>query len=341
MPVGTYGSVKAMTPGDLHDMNVQIILGNAFHLMLRPGIDVIRAQGGLHNFMGWSGNILTDSGGFQIFSLADLRKVSEQGVHFRSPVDGAEVFLSPEKCMAVQQALGPDIAMVLDDCPPATASEDAVRASMDLSLRWARRCQAVHDGPGALFGIVQGGVYDHLRLASLEGLLNISFDGYAVGGLSVGETASTMYQILDTLAAALPPDAPRYLMGVGSPHNLIEAVLRGIDLFDCVMPTRNARNGHLFTSEGVVKIRNSTHKSSELPLDTACSCYTCQHFTRAYLHHLDRCRELLGARLNTLHNLHYYVRLMADLRSAIAKNTVSQFVRSCYVGWRMAPPVCL
>lgn len=336
MPVGTYGSVKAVTPQNLKDLGAQIILGNAFHLMLRPGMDIIQEQGGLHRFMGWSGAILTDSGGFQVFSLADLRRLDEQGVYFRSPVDGAQVFLSPEKCMAVQHALGSDIAMVLDDCPAHPALEAQVSASVKLSLRWAERCHKAHDGhAGALFGIVQGGSYDHLRLESLAGLLEIGFDGYAIGGLSVGEPASEMYRILDLLSPVLPTDQPRYLMGVGTPQNLIESVLRGVDLFDCVMPTRNARNGYLFTSTGVVKIRNAKHRRSELPLDSACDCYTCQNFTRAYLHHLDKCQELLGSQLNTLHNLSYYMKLMENLRHAIEQDQVRDFVSTCYAGWNM------
>lgn len=339
LPVGTYGSVKALSPRDLQALGAQMILGNTFHLMLRPGIEVIREQGGLHSFMGWKGAILTDSGGFQVFSLADLRKINEQGVRFRSPVNGAPVFLSPELCIEAQQAFGSDISMVLDDCLRLPAPEREIHASMSLSLRWARRCHEAHgDAPGALFGIVQGGLHDHLRLESLAGLVEIGFDGYAIGGLSVGESVCEMYRVLDLMEPVLPPDKPRYLMGVGTPQNLIEGVLRGIDLFDCVLPTRNARNGHLFTSAGIVRIRNTTHKRSATPLDPACSCYTCQNFSRSYLHHLDKCKEPLGMQLNTLHNLHYYLKLMEGLRNAIEKDTVQLFVRECYAGWCLPPP---
>lgn len=339
MPVGTYGTVKGIMPHTLHEMGAQIILGNTFHLMLRPGMDVVRNQGGLARFMSWPGAILTDSGGFQVFSLAGLRKLTQEGVYFRSPVDGDKVFLSPEKSIEIQHALGADIVMVFDDCPPATATLEQVRASMELSLRWAQRCQDAHGHhQSALFGIVQGGLHKDLRLQSLAGLQEMGFDGYAIGGLSVGESTAQMYQTLDVLADVMPTNAPRYLMGVGTPQNLIEGVLRGIDMFDCVMPTRHARNGYLFTSKGVVKIRNAQHKASEQSLDGRCTCYTCANFSRAYLHHLDRCGEILGSQLNTLHNVHYYLQLMADLRCALEQDTVRQFVRRCYAGWQLLEP---
>lgn len=342
MPVGTYGTVKAIAPEGLRDLGAQIILANTLHLMFRPGLDVIRAHGGLHAFMGWSFPVLTDSGGFQVFSLADLRRLDEQGVYFRSPVDGRKMMLSPENCIEAQHIFGSDVVMVLDDCAPASASKEEVAASAERSLRWAARCKTAHgDNGNALFGIVQGGVYRDLRLSSLQGLLEIGFDGYAVGGLSVGESSAQMYQVLDDLSDALPVDQPRYLMGVGTPQNLIEAVLRGMDLFDCVMPTRNARNGYLFTSKGIVKIRNAEHKASTLPLDEGCSCYTCQQFSRAYLHHLDKCRELLGSQLNTLHNLHYYLGLMTGLRQAIEQHNLREFVQACYAGWQLDSPTIL
>ncbi|MCU0834975.1 MAG: tRNA guanosine(34) transglycosylase Tgt [Chromatiaceae bacterium] len=331
MPVGTYGTVKAMTPEELVALGAEIILGNTFHLMLRPGTEVIRRHGGLHGFMHWERPILTDSGGFQVFSLGDLRKISEEGVRFRSPIDGSRVFLGPEESMAVQRALGSDIVMIFDECTPYPADHAQARASMELSLRWAARSRAAHgDNPAALFGIVQGGMHEDLRAASLEGLMAIGFDGYAVGGLSVGEPPAERLRILDFLAGRLPVDRPRYLMGVGRPEDIVEAVLRGIDLFDCVLPTRNARNGHLFTRAGVVRIRNAGYRDDERPLDPDCGCPTCRHYSRAYLHHLDRCNEILGARLNTTHNLHYYQELMRGLRDAIAAGPLGSFVRSFY-----------
>jgi queuine tRNA-ribosyltransferase len=320
MPVGTYGTVKAMTPEELVGLGAQIVLGNTFHLMLRPGTEVIRAHGGLHGFMHWSGPILTDSGGFQVFSLAELRKMSEAGVHFRSPVNGDAVFLSPEISMQVQAALDSDVVMAFDECPPYPATEQQARQSMELSMRWARRSRDEFDrlrNPNALFGIVQGGTYLPLRQESLARLVDIGFDGYAVGGLAVGEPADERNAVLDALGPWMPRDRPRYLMGVGTPADIVQAVARGIDMFDCVMPTRNARNGHLFTSRGVVKIRNAGHQSDTAPLDPACACYTCRNYSRAYLRHLDRCNEILGARLNTIHNLHYYLALMARLRAAL------------------------
>jgi queuine tRNA-ribosyltransferase len=323
MPVGTYGTVKGMTPEELEGLGAEIILGNTFHLMGRPGTAVIEAHGGLHGFMHWQRPILTDSGGFQVYSLGDLRRITEQGVHFRSPVDGSPVFMGPEESMAVQRALGSDIVMIFDECTPYPADADTARASMELSLRWAARSRAAHgDNPSALFGIVQGGMYPALRMRSLEGLMDIGFDGYAVGGLSVGEPEADRLMVLDNLADQLPADKPRYLMGVGTPADIVKAVQRGIDLFDCVMPTRHARNGYLFTSEGTVRIRNAAHKTDTGPLDPVCGCYTCTNYSRAYLHHLDKCNEILGSRLNTVHNLAYYLGLMRRLREAIASGAL-------------------
>jgi len=327
MPVGTYGTVKTMTPEELSGLGVRIILGNGFHLMLRPGVEIIRRHGGLHRFMHWGGPILTDSGGFQVFSLGDLRRITEEGVHFRSPVDGRPVFLSPEDSMAVQRDLGSDVVMIFDDCTLFPADEGQVRDSMLLSLRWAARSREAHGtNPAALFGIVQGGMYEHLREASLTGLMDLGFGGYAVGGLSVGEPSAERLRILDFLSGRLPTDRPRYLMGVGTPEDIIAAVRRGIDMFDCVLPTRNARNGYLFTSTGVVKIRNARYRTDEGPLDPRCDCVTCRHYSRAYLHHLDKCKEILGARLNTIHNLHYYQGLMRALRGAITAERLDAFV---------------
>jgi queuine tRNA-ribosyltransferase len=328
MPVGTYGTVKAMTPEELTGLGAQIVLGNTFHLMLRPGTEVIRAHGGLHGFMHWAGPILTDSGGFQVFSLAELRKLTEEGVHFRSPVNGDRVFLSPEISMQVQTDLDSDIVMAFDECPPYPATEVEARRSMELSMRWAQRSRdAFRDlgNPNALFGIVQGGTHLGLRLESIAALRAIGFDGYAVGGLAVGEPAEERNAVLDALEPELPRDRPRYLMGVGTPGDIVEAVLRGVDMFDCVMPTRNARNGHLFTSQGVVKIRNAAHQHDTRPLDPACDCYTCRNFSRAYLRHLDRCNEILGARLGTIHNLHYYLDLMRRIRAAIEGGRLGRF----------------
>lgn len=331
MPVGTYGTVKAMTPEELRDLGAQIILGNTFHLMLRPGAELIAQLGDLHAFMHWDGPILTDSGGFQVFSLGDLRKISEQGVTFASPIDGSKVFLGPEQSMAVQRALGSDIVMIFDECTPYPATEAEARSSMELSLRWAKRSKLAHgDNPSALFGIVQGGMYPHLRAESVAGLLEIGFDGYAIGGLSVGEPAEERKLVLDALADKLPKQSPRYLMGVGKPEDIVEAVLAGVDMFDCVIPTRNARNGHLFVHHGVVKIRNARYRSDEGALDPLCDCYTCRNYSRAYLHHLDKCGEILGARLNSLHNLYYYQTLMAGLRRAIEQQRLTQFVSEFY-----------
>jgi queuine tRNA-ribosyltransferase len=331
MPVGTYGTVKAMTPEELREIGAEIILGNTFHLMLRPGMDVIRAHGGLHRFMHWDGPILTDSGGFQVWSLGELRKISEQGVTFQSPVNGDRIFMGPEESMAVQQALGSDIIMVFDECTPYPATEDEARTSMELSLRWAERCKRAHEGKrGALFGIVQGGMYEHLRRESLAGLKRIGFDGYALGGLSVGEPKAEMLKVLDAIAAELPADHPRYLMGVGTPEDLVEAVRRGMDMFDCVMPTRNARNGWLFTHDGQVKIRNSRYATDTGPIDPQCDCYTCKNYSRAYLRHLQQCNEILGARLATIHNLHHYQGLMRGLRAAIEAKRLDEFVEKFY-----------
>jgi len=331
MPVGTYGTVKGMLPRDIADIGAQIILGNTFHLMLRPGTEVIRAHGDLHDFMQWPGPILTDSGGFQVFSLDTLRKITEEGVAFRSPVDGSPVFLGPEEAMQVQRELGSDIVMIFDECTPYPATETQARQSMELSLRWAERSSRAHgDSPAALFGIVQGGMHENLRAESLAGLERIGFDGYAIGGLSVGEPKEDMLRILDFLGPRLPVDKPRYLMGVGKPADLVEGVRRGIDMFDCVMPTRNARNGHYFTHKGVVKIRNARHRQDTSSLDSRCDCYTCRHFSRAYLHHLDKCGEILGAQLATIHNLRYYQSLMAGLRAAIETGRLKAFAEDFY-----------
>lgn len=326
MPVGTYGTVKAMTPEEVSMSGAEILLGNTFHLMLRPGTEIIKAHGDLHDFMHWPGPILTDSGGFQVFSLCKLRKLTEEGVAFNSPVNGDKVLLTPELSIQVQRLLGSDVVMVFDECTPYPAEYDVAKKSMELSLRWAARSKKAHKGnPAALFGIVQGGVYPDLRLQSLQGLEEIEFDGYAIGGLSVGESKEEMINVLNALMPAMPAHKPRYLMGVGTPQDLIEGVLRGVDMFDCVLPTRNARNGHLFTSEGVVKIRNSQYKNDLQRLDPICDCYTCSHYSRAYLHHLDKCKEILGARLNTIHNLRYYQRLMFDLRAAIEQGKLASF----------------
>lgn len=335
MPVGTYGTVKAMTPIGIKETGAQIILGNTYHLMLRPGTDIIKLHGDLHDFTQWQGPILTDSGGFQVFSLGKMRKITEEGVTFHSPLNGDKVFLSPEVSMQVQKDLGSDIVMVFDECTPYPATEKVAHDSLQLSLRWAKRCKIAHEGnPSALFGIIQGGVHRPLREISLKGLLEIGFDGYAIGGLSVGEPKHEMMHILDHTTPLLPQDKPRYLMGVGTPSDLIEGVLRGVDMFDCVMPTRNARNGHLFTSQGVVRIRNSANRTSLGPLDPDCDCYTCTNFSRAYLHHLDRCGEILGAHLNTIHNLHFYQRVMKDLRNAIEQGKLQSFVATTYEQWR-------
>ena len=331
MPVGTYGTVKGMTPEEVEATGAEIILGNTFHLMLRPGTEIINLHGDLHDFMHWNKPILTDSGGFQVFSLGKMRKITEEGVHFRSPINGSRVFMGPEESMQVQRALGSDIVMIFDECTPYPATEREAEESMSLSLRWAKRSkEAFAENPNALFGIVQGGIYPHLRKASLDGLLEIGFDGYALGGLSVGESKEEMFHILDTTANLLPENKPRYVMGVGKPEDLVEAVSRGIDMFDCVMPTRNARNGHLFTSFGVVKIRNQRYEKDTRPLDESCSCYCCQNYTRSYLRYLDKAGEILGVRLNTIHNLHYYQSLMQSMRDAIENGTFESFVKDFY-----------
>jgi queuine tRNA-ribosyltransferase len=331
MPVGTYGTVKAMTPEELREIGAEIILGNTFHLMLRPGTEVIGKHGDLHDFMHWEQPILTDSGGFQVFSLGEMRKITEAGVRFQSPIDGNTVFLGPEESMAVQRALGSDIVMIFDECTPYPATYEQAADSMRLSLRWAERSRTAHgDSPAALFGIVQGGVYEDLRLESLAGLQGIGFDGYAIGGLSVGEPKEDRARVLETLLSRMPADKPRYLMGVGTPEDIVEAVRLGLDMFDCVMPTRNARNGHLFTRNGAIRIRNSAYQDDTRPLDEECRCYTCRNYSRAYLRHLDKCQEILGARLNTIHNLYYYQELMAGLRDAIAAGRLDGFVAEFY-----------
>ena len=331
MPVGTYGTVKAMTPEELSDLGAQIVLGNTFHLMLRPGTAVIALHGGLHRFMHWTHPILTDSGGFQVFSLASLRKITEEGVHFRSPVDGGEVRLTPEDSMDMQLALRSDIAMALDDCTPFPATEDEARTSMERSMRWAERSHVRYhqnEAPGGLFGIVQGGMHASLRLASLEALLRRDWAGLALGGLAVGEPEEERLRVLEEIVPAMPAGRPRYLMGVGRPEDIVAAVVRGIDLFDCVIPTRHARNGHLFTSTGFINIRNASHQMDLGPIDPTCSCYTCRNFSRSYLRHLDRCKEILGARLNTIHNLHVYLSLMRSLRAAVAEGRLASFAAS-------------
>lgn len=328
MPVGTYGAVKSMPPAALQATNAQIILGNTFHLWLRPGLEVIKAHGGLHGFMGWHGPILTDSGGFQVYSLGDLRKITEQGVQFRSPVNGDSCFLSPEESMHIQRILSSDIVMIFDECTPYPADEAIARISMELSLRWAERSKQAHgDNPNALFGIVQGGMYEYLRDQSFAGLHAIGFDGYAIGGLSVGEPKADMRRILQHTAPLLPADKPRYLMGVGTPADIVNAVAQGIDMFDCVLPTRNARNGWLYTRQGIIKLRNSQYRLDTSPPDEQCGCYTCRHFSRAYLHHLQRINEMLGAHLNTVHNLFYYQQLMAEIRMTIENKQFEEYAQ--------------
>jgi queuine tRNA-ribosyltransferase len=331
MPVGTYGTVKAMTPEELSELGAQILLGNTFHLMLRPGTAVIALHGGLHRFMHWAHPILTDSGGFQVFSLASLRKITEQGVHFRSPVDGCEVRLTPEDSMDMQLALRSDIAMALDDCTPFPATEEDARTSMERSMRWAERSYVHYhqnEPPGGLFGIVQGGMYAPLRRASLDALLRRDWAGLALGGLAVGEPEEERLRVLEEIIPHMPAQRPRYLMGVGRPEDIVAAVVRGIDLFDCVIPTRHARNGHLFTSTGFINIRNARHQMDLEPIDPSCSCYTCRNFSRSYLRHLDLCKEILGARLNTIHNLHVYLSLMRQLQAAIAEGRLASFAAS-------------
>ena len=326
MPVGTYGAVKSLSPAELKEMGADIILGNTFHLWLRPGTDIIKKHGSLHGFNGWDKPILTDSGGFQVFSLGKMRKLTEEGVTFKSPINGSKVFLSPEISMQVQRDLGSDIVMCFDECTPYPTTEKEAKDSMELSMRWAQRSKDAHgDNPSALFGIIQGGMYEHLRDESLQALKEIDFDGFAIGGLSVGEPKGEMIKILDHTAHQMPEDKPRYLMGVGTPKDLVEAVYRGVDMFDCVMPSRNARNGHIFTSEGTIRIRNSKYKEDTSALDPTCDCYTCKNFTKSYLHHLDKIKEILGSRLNTIHNLHFYQKLMRDIRQAIEAERFGEF----------------
>jgi len=330
MPVGTYGAVKSLSPVEIAQIGAHIILGNTFHLWLRPGLEVIQQFGGLHDFIGWHGPILTDSGGFQVWSLGALRKISEQGVKFRSPINGDSCFLTPEESMRIQRVLNSDIVMIFDECTPYPATKEEAADSMRLSLRWAQRSKQAHQGnPNALFGIVQGGMYEDLRDESLAGLMHIGFDGYAIGGLSVGEPKDDMLRILQHTAPQMPADKPRYLMGVGTPEDLLDAVSMGVDMFDCVMPTRNARNGWLFTRNGDIKLKNARYRQDQAPLDEECTCYTCQNFSRAYLHHLHRVGEMLGSRLNTLHNLHYYQELMAGMRLAIEQGRFAEYKQEC------------
>jgi queuine tRNA-ribosyltransferase len=337
MPVGTYGAVKGMSPATLGELGAQMVLSNTFHLWLRPGLEVIEAHGGLHRFMGWPGPILTDSGGFQVFSLGPLRRVVEEGVHFQSPINGDRLLLTPEESMRIQRVLGSDIAMIFDECTAYPVDEATAERSMRLSLRWAGRCRTAHAGScNALFGIVQGGMYERLRDESLRGLLEIGFDGYAIGGLSVGEPKAEMTRILRHTAPRLPPDKPRYLMGVGTPQDILDAVRQGIDLFDCVLPTRNARNGWLYTSEGVIKLRNARYRDDLRRLDPCCDCYTCATFTRSYLHHLGRVNEMLGAVLNTLHNVRFYQVHMAAIRRAIEAGSLARL--HLQAGWDTREP---
>lgn len=326
MPVGTYGTVKGLSPLEVKQLGAHILLGNTFHLWLRPGLEVIEAQGGLHGFMGWNGPILTDSGGFQVFSLGDLRKISEAGVTFRSPINGDALFLDPEESMRIQKVLNSDIVMAFDECTPYPADYETAKRSMEMSMRWAERSKRAHEGnPNALFGIVQGGMYEDLREWSVKALVDLDLPGYAVGGLSVGEPAEDRARILAHTPQRLPREKPRYLMGMGTPEDIVDAVTHGVDMMDCVMPTRNARNGWLFTRHGDIKIRNAKYKLDTRPLDPDCACYTCKNFSRAYLHHLQQAKEILGARLNTIHNLHYYQDLMRDLRAAIQAGKLNAF----------------
>ncbi|EET80933.1 MULTISPECIES: tRNA guanosine(34) transglycosylase Tgt [Acinetobacter] len=344
MPVGTYGTVKGMLPRDIEEIQAQIILGNTFHLYLRPGLDVVKEHGGLHEFIKWDKPILTDSGGFQVFSLGAMRKIKEEGVTFRSPIDGSKVFLSPEVSMEIQKVLNSDIVMIFDECTPYPATHEEAQKSLQLSLRWAKRCKTHHhevlDNKNALFGIIQGGMYEDLRDESLEGLLEIGFDGYAIGGLSVGEPKEEMIKVLDYLPNKMPHDKPRYLMGVGKPEDIVEGIRRGVDMFDCVMPTRNARNGHYFVTDGLVRIRNSKYRHDQNPLDPHCDCYTCKNFTRAYLFHLEKCGEMLGSMLGTIHNLRYYQRFTQDIRDALDNGTFEAFVEDFYTRRGMEVPPC-
>lgn len=339
MPVGTYGTVKGMLPRDIHEIGADIILGNTFHLGLRPGTDVIEEHGDLHDFTGWNKPILTDSGGFQVFSLGAMRKITEDGVSFRSPVNGSKIFMGPEESMEIQRKLGSDVVMCFDECTPFPATEAEARDSMQMSMRWAKRSKDAHgDNPSALFGIIQGGMYEHLRQESADALHDIGFDGYAIGGLSVGEPKPEMYRMMDVVTPMMKEDKPRYLMGVGTPSDLVEGVRRGVDMFDCVMPTRNARNGFLFTSTGTLKIRNAKHRHDTGPLDEECDCYTCKNHTRAYLHHLDKCKEMLGAQLNTIHNLRFYQNLMRGMRDALDNGTFDEYVDQFYAKQGLETP---
>ena len=344
MPVGTYGTVKGMLPRDIEGIKAQIILGNTFHLYLRPGLQVIEEHGGLHGFMKWDKPILTDSGGFQVFSLGAMRKIKEEGVTFRSPIDGSKVFISPEISMEIQKTLNSDIVMIFDECTPYPATHEEAQKSLQLSLRWAKRCKDHHhdvlENKNALFGIIQGGMYEDLRDESLKGLLEIDFDGYAIGGLSVGEPKEEMIKVLDYLPAKMPEDKPRYLMGVGKPEDIVEGIRRGVDMFDCVMPSRNARNGHYFVTDGLVRIRNAKYRHDQSPLDPHCDCYTCQNFTRAYLFHLEKCGEMLGSMLGTIHNLRYYQRFTEDIRSALDNGTFDEFVQDFYARRGLEVPPC-
>ena len=339
MPVGTYGTVKGVTTDQVKDSGAEILLGNTFHLMLRPGAEQVAKLGGLHQMIHWDRPILTDSGGFQVFSLGKMRKITEGGVKFRSPVDGSEVWLDPERSMDVQRQLGSDIVMIFDECTPYPVSYEDSKKSMELSLRWAKRSLIAHgDSPSALFGIVQGSMFLDQRDQSLEALVDMGFDGYAIGGLSVGEPKDEMFKVMRHTAPLLPDNQPRYVMGVGKPEDLVEGVRRGVDMFDCVMPTRNARNSHLFIDTGVLKLRNAANRTYEGPIDETCDCYTCQNYSRAYLHHLDKCGEILGATLNTIHNLRHYQRVMEGLRGAIEVGRLDQFVTEFYAKRGMTPP---
>ena len=334
MPVGTYGAVKTLSPSALREMDAQIILSNTYHLMERPGIEIIKKHGGLHNFMSWERPILTDSGGYQVFSLAKNRLISEEGVEFNSPLNGDSIFLSPEICMELQLNFGVDIAMVLDECTPFPVKKEIAEASMLLSMRWAQRCRDIFSSEkSGLFGIIQGGVFKDLREESLEKLTSTGFEGYAIGGLSVGETVEEMFQVVDFISPIMPKNQPRYLMGVGTPMDILRSVLSGIDMFDCVIPTRHARNGYLYTSEGVVKLRNAHNRDSLEPLDSNCTCYTCKNFTKSYLFHLDKTKEVLGSTLNTIHNVHFYLNLMKEIRNSIKQDKFEAFVDKCRDTW--------
>ena len=341
MPCGTYGTVKGLTTEQLENLGTQILLGNTYHLMQRPGQEIINHFNGLHKFMNWSRPILTDSGGFQVFSLGKNVFVDEEGVTFRSTINGDKVFVSPEISIEMQRSLNSDVVMCFDECTPYGKTKEETNKSMLRSMRWAFRSKQAFEGnPNSIFGIIQGGMYEDLRHESLRRLTEIGFDGYAIGGLSVGEPKEMMRKIIHSVAPSMPDDKPRYLMGVGTPEDLVESVVKGIDMLDCVMPTRNARNGHLFTNFGVLRLRNSNNKRDDRPIDPSCSCYTCCNYSRSYLHHLDKCRELLGATLNSIHNLHYYLSLMAGLRDAIERNNLTNLIGEIYDGWRKDPPDC-